>query len=184
MKYLLIIISLLTILNCTRTSDSNLTTLHNVDSLSTVDNPAFDSLDFSIIKYDTSYYYIFPKTFVPTDLSVKEIVACENLLKPFIENYNIEAKKRFDEMTKKYPDLKFNIREFTIELEEYGRQYMPVVSDKGEKTVYVNCFCDPKEFKYRNKELVQVLDGGNCFFSFKVDIKNKRIFDFMENGVA
>jgi c-di-AMP phosphodiesterase-like protein len=183
MRDLLIIIFLLTILNCTRTIDSNLTTLDNVDSLSTVDN-ALDSLDFNIIKYDTSYYYIFPKTFVSTDLSVEEIIACENLLKLFIENYNIEAKKRFDEMTKKYPDLKFNIREFTIELEEYGRQYMPVVSDKGEKTVYVNCFCDPKEFNNRNKELVQVLDGGNCFFSFKVDIKNKRIFDFMENGVA
>jgi c-di-AMP phosphodiesterase-like protein len=184
MRDLLIIIFFLTILSCTRTSDSNLTNSDNVDTLSTVDNAALDSLDFNIVKYDTSYYYIFPKTFVSTDLSDKEIVACENLLRLFIENYNVEAKKRFDEMTKQYPNVKFNVRDYTIELEDYGRQYMSVVSDKGEKMVYVNCFCDPKEFEYRDKELVQVHDGGNCFFNFRVDLKNKTIFDFMENGVA
>jgi hypothetical protein len=87
-------------------------------------------------------------------------------------------------MTKKYPNHRFNILDFTIELHEYGRQYMAVTSDKGQKMVYVNCVCDPTEFDYRETELIQVDDGGNCYFNFKVNLTTKRLFDFMENGVA
>ena len=150
----------------------------------TDDNASLDSLDFNVIKYDTSYHYIFPKTFKSTDLSSKEIMECEKLLRSYIVDYNTEATKRFGEMTEKFPNQKFNIEAFTIELKEYGRQYMAVLSDKGEKIIYVNCFCDPTRFKYRDRDLVIVFDGGNCYFNFKVDLKNRKIFDFMENGVG
>jgi len=105
-------------------------------------------------------------------------------LKLFIVDYNVQATTRFHELTKEHPELKFNLDDFTIELKDYGRQYMAVVSDNGTKLVYVNCFCDPFKFADRDKELVAVLDGGNCFFNFKVNLKEKKIFDFMENGVA
>ena len=174
----------MTILGCTRTNKSDLATLDNVDALSSSDKVMLDSLDFNLIDYDTSYDYIFPVTFKPTNLSDMEIMECETLLNSFIADYNEEGIKRFDEMTKKYPNGQFEIEDFKIELKDYGRQYMTVVSDKGDKIVYVNCFCDPTHFNYRDKELVQVDDGGNCFFNFKVDLKTKKIFDFMENGVA
>jgi hypothetical protein len=183
-KMRLLLITLVgTILGCTRVSDPGLKNSDKIDTLITADNVELDSLDFNIIKYDTSYNYIFPKTFKAIDLNDEEIMECETLLRLFIADYNVEATKRFDEMTKKYPKLKFNKNQFTIELRDYGRQYMAALSE-NEKFVYVNCFCDPVEFDYRHKELVQVDDGGNCFFSFKVDLKNKKIFDFRENGVA
>lgn len=184
MRDLLTIIFLVTISGCTRTNNSDLTTLDKAETLSASEKVILDSLDFNVIKYDTSYYYIFPATSKTTDLSDKEIIECETLLKSFIVDYNAQGLKRFDEMTKKYPNAKFDPEDFKIELKNYGRQYMTVISDKGDKMVYVNCFCNPTHFNYRDKGLVQVDDGGNCFFNFKVDLNRKKIFDFMENGVA
>jgi hypothetical protein len=183
MRDLLTIIFLVIISGCTRTNNSDLTTF-NVDSLSTSDKVTLDSLDFNVIKYDTSYSYIFPTKFKAIDLSDEEIIQCETLLKSFMVGYNAEAIKRFNEMTEKYPSAQFKLAEFKIELKNYGRQYMTVVSDNGDKIVYVNCFCNPAHFNYRDKELVHVDDGGNCFFNFKVDLRTKKIFEFMENGVA
>ena len=182
MRNLLTTFLLLTILSCNRTADSSAS--DERDSLTLVQKTMIDSLDFHIIRFDSSYQYLFSTSFMTADLTNKEIIESENLLKLFIADYNVEATKKFNEMTKEYPNIKFNILDFTIELADYGRQYMSVVSHKGERMVYVNCFCDPTEFNYRDKELVQVEDGGNCFFNFKVNLTEKKIFDFMENGVA
>jgi hypothetical protein len=185
MKYLLTILLYVIVLGCTKTNDSTLTISDSADSTKVMQN-ILDSLDFSILKYDTTfrYRYIFPSTFKPTDLSSAEIIECEKLLRTYVLNYNEEATKEFEEVSKKHPNLKFDVKQVTIELEEYGRQYVAGLSEDGNKVVYVNCFCYPEEFEYRNKELVVVDDGGNCFFNFKVDLKNRKIFDFRENGVA
>ncbi|MBL0740989.1 hypothetical protein [Chryseolinea lacunae] len=153
------------------------------DTLISADSVATPALDLHVIRYDSSHYYIFPITFSATELTEREIKECEDLLKHFLADYNIEAEKRFDEISKEHPTLKFDKDHFTIRPESYGRQYMAVASN-NEKFVYVNCFCDPGAFDYRHAELVEVSDGGNCFFSFKVDLKNRRIFDFMVNGEA
>jgi hypothetical protein len=184
MKYLLTILLYVTVLGCSKTSDSTIANSGGADSLKVIQDFTLDSLDFSILKYDTSYHYIFPSTFEAIDLSSEEIIECEKLLRNYVLNYNAEATKRFEEMTKKYPAVKFDIKEFTLDLEEYGRQYMAGLSIEGNKIVYVNCFCHPEEFEYRNQELVDVCDGGNCFFNFKVDLKKRKVFDFRENGVA
>ena len=149
-----------------------------------VDKLVLDSLNINVLKYDSSYKYIFPEAMEIADLTREEITECELLLKAYIANYNVQAKKRFEEISKNHPGLKFSLDNFTIELKNYGRQYVAAINNDGEKVVYVNCFCHPSEFDYRDKELVQVEDGGNCFFNFKVDIKRKRIFDFRENGAA
>jgi hypothetical protein len=183
MRRLFITILLGSLLSCGRTTDSGLTASDKVDTLVDADNVALDSIDFNILKYDTSYRHIFSKTAKTPQLSEKEIIECELLLKLFIAGYNAEAIKKFDEMTKKYPGQKFNEENFTIELKDYGRQYMAVL-DNGIKLVYVNCFCDPKVFDYRDKRLVHVFDGGNCFFNLKINLTEKKIFGFVENGQA
>ena len=185
MRLLSIIILLVTISGCTRTNDSSQAMVDKVDTLIVTDNIVLDSLDFNILKYDTSYHYIFPNEFKGTDLSEKEVKECEALLVAYIANYNTgEARRRFDEVTRENPDLKFNLDDFTIDLKDYGRQFIAGISDNGTKIVFVNCFCEPEKFNSRNKELVFVSDGGNCFFNFKVNLTEKKIFDFMENGVA
>jgi hypothetical protein len=162
MNNLLTIIFLVTILGCTRTRDSNLKTLASVETLSISDKAMLDSLDINLIKYDTSYDYIFPVTFKATDISDKEIFECETLLKSVILDYTVE------EMTKDDPKTRFHTEEFKRKLNKYGRQYMTVVSDKGDKIVYINCFCNPTHFDYRGKELIQVVDGGSCFLILRL----------------
>jgi len=182
MKSLLTIFLLLTILSCNRTVESSaLDKIQPLDCTQKIDN---ESLDFHVIKFDSSYQHLFSKSFSPKELTNNQIIECESLLKLFVKDYNLEATKKFDEMTKKYPNIKFNLLDFTIELDDYGRQYMSVVSNKGEILVFVNCFCSPKNFNYRDKMLVQVDDGGNCFFHFKVNLTEKKVFDFIENGVG
>lgn len=182
MKNLLTIFLLLTIISCKRTIESS--SSDKIQPLIHTQKTDSNFLDFHIIKFDSSYQYLFSKSFTSTDLTEKQIMECEKLLKLFVKDYNIEATSKFDEMTKKHPNIKFNILDFTIELNDYGRQYMSVVSNKGEIVVFVNCFCCPTNFNYRDKKLVRVDDGGNCFFHFKVDLTKKKIFDFMENGVG
>ncbi|MDN4167101.1 hypothetical protein QWY31_16440 [Cytophagales bacterium LB-30] len=117
-------------------------------------------------------------------MSEDEIILIEILLRKMIIQYNIDAEKKFVMMDSKFPKYGLKLKDFTIELDDYGRQFMAVISDEGKKIVYVGCFCDPKKFGYRTKELVQVMDGGKCYFEFKIDLETRQIFEFSENGVG
>ena len=182
MKYFLTILLLTTTLGCARTNNQDFIKSDNDDTWTTT-IITLDSLDFNILKFDTiTFRYIFPNTYYPTDLSKEEIIKCEKLLNSYIADYNGEAIERFNKITKKYPNQKFDSKDFTIELVDYGRQYIAVTSDNGDKFVFVNCFCDPEKFSYRDKELVDIMDGGNCYFQFKVNLGQSKIFDFMTNG--
>jgi hypothetical protein len=43
------------------------------------------------------------------------------------------------------------------------------LNSKGEKEVWINCFCRDGERDWR-KNLVFVKDGGNCYFNLKVNL--------------
>ncbi len=183
MKNFLLILFLI-IFGCKKTDNADINNLDNKDSLTSINKSILDSLDLTIIKYDSSYYYIFPTSYKSTELTNREILECENLLIAFIIDYNRNAINKFYKMEKRHPEIKLRLEDFTIELKDYGRQYMGVVSNDGEKIILVNCFCNPQEHSFRNKSLVDVEDGGNCYFQFKVNLKDKRIFDFIENSVS
>lgn len=64
----------------------------------------------------------------------------------------------------------------------YRRQLVAVENKKGEKVVWVNCFCAPMgEWKTR---IVFVHDGGTCFFNFQINPTKKTVSDFFVNGDA
>ena len=183
MRYFLTILFFAAALGCTRTNINDLTKSNSLDTLAIIDKAILDSVDFVVLNVDTlETQHIFPSTYTSTDLIEGEIIKCEKLLKSYILDYNKEAIMRFDLIKKKYPNQRFYSKDFTIELKDYGRQYIAALSDKGDKVVYVNCYCNPAEFSYRDKELVDVDDGGNCYFDFKVDLNKNEIFDFATNG--
>jgi hypothetical protein len=69
-----------------------------------------------------------------------------------------------------------------LNIESYNRQYH-AYSMKGQKLVFVNCFCgDPKYFPYWKKELVTVLDGGNCFFNVIINLSTQSHVQLRING--
>jgi len=63
------------------------------------------------------------------------------------------------------------------------RQYVPYLNSKGERKVWVNCFCD-SEHPYWRKRKVMVKDGGACYFNFKINLGTKKYYDLRINGVG
>jgi hypothetical protein len=101
------------------------------------------------------------------DLSHQELRNIDSLLTACINDYNLEQNN-----TRKFPEY--------IDLKNYKRQYIPYKSVKGKK-VYINCFCihDIDDWK---KRLVQIDDGGSCFFQLTADLEANRYLDFSTNG--
>ncbi|MBS1507963.1 MAG: hypothetical protein JSS79_15085 [Bacteroidetes bacterium] len=151
----------------------------NVDGLT---EASLDTLDIHVLKPDTSVLnYVFPYAAKYEDLSKAELLVCERLVKKYVEGYNILALERYEEMKKENPGMNFIKESFTIELHEYGRQYIAAI-ENGQKVVYGNFFCEPTWYKRRKKQLVIANDGGNCYFSMKINLATGELYDFMENG--
>jgi hypothetical protein len=91
----------------------------------------------------------------------------ERILKKSIQDYNDSEKSDKD-----------------IDLGDYDIQIIPYLIEEDEKEVYVNCYCDPKGKANPNGGLVSVLDGGNCYFNLRINLHERRYFDFMTNGHA
>ena len=111
----------------------------------------------AIIPYQPDCYWIF-KNVQATTLSEREIQVVDSI----------------------YTYCKNDHRDELIKHANYKRQYVPVINNKGEKEVWVNCFCD-YESDWQ-KRIVIVFDGGKCFFNLKINITKKEYYDFGTNG--
>jgi hypothetical protein len=176
-----LIISLLSILLCIACGHVKNKSGGSVNSdINLVVKPVDPSI-YTIIKFNRSENGIFKKA-KPANLNTDEIIEIESLLSEFIKNYNPAQVRFFDSINKAHPEYRFNKNDFIIDLARYKRQYIPVINEKGEKEVWVNCFCDnPPNWK---NEIEQVMDGGNCFFNVKINLTKKKYYDLMVNGVA
>jgi L-rhamnose mutarotase len=141
-----------------------------------------DTSIYAVLTFDNSYQWIF-KDVKATSLSTSEIVNIEELLKIAISEYNVKHKKEFDSLTKMHPEYELKEYNFIIDLKKYKRQYFPVLNNKGEKEVWVNCFCNISNENWRNN-LVFYLDGGNCYFNIKVNLSKHTFYELSVNGNA
>ena len=112
-------------------------------------------------------------------LTVRDI---EKLLKNSLVKYNAEQEKRFKERVSNQPGYKFDKKNFVIDLKRYKRQYIAVTNGNGEKLVWINCFCD--EHPTWRTERVMVFDGGNCFFTLRVNLTTGMFYELMVHGEA
>jgi hypothetical protein len=133
--------------------------------------------------YDTNYIAIIPfdykefygeldNTNVPSTLSQSDIDVIEKIFFQSIAEHDSALKGD----SKKY---------YSIDLNQwnYRRQYVCYTTKKGEKIVYVDCFCAIVN-KDRHKQMASVEDGGKCFFNLKINLTTKKYFDFYVNGSA
>ncbi len=66
---------------------------------------------------------------------------------------------------------------------DYYRQYFGYVVD-GERYIYGNFFCEiPSEFNWRNT-LLDVMDGGDCYFQVQYRVQDGAITALTINGEA
>lgn len=142
------------------------------------------------IQIDTSVFVILPldTTLVslsgkPADLTTKYLVEIERLLTKCVEDYNVEQEKQFQEINHTFPEHKSDKKDLVIDLKRYQRQYMATRNSRGEKVVWINCFCDQWDKHSRTSPYI-VMDGGNCYFNLKVNLTTGLYYELMVNGVA
>jgi hypothetical protein len=123
----------------------------------------------------------FPINSINSALSEKEILKAERLLDECLKEFNSEQEKKFNGLHKKYPQL--TRKGFIVDKKNYKRQYIVVTTPKGEKQLWINCFCSDTEKNWK-KELVYVIDGGSCFFNLKINLTQNKFYDFFVNADA
>ncbi len=122
--------------------------------------------------YDTSLSAAGP-------LSGEDVKNIEDILKACISTYNEELKIK-DESKEWYDDYKIH------DLDKYYRQYIPLINDKGELIIWVNGFCDlfGSDGDGWKTNLVEVMDGGNCYFNMMINLNTGHCYDISVNGYA
>ena len=153
--------------------------------------PPIDS-KVSMQRIDTSKYVVLPfskksdfifKGAKPSELSESEIKTVYVLLEKCVAEHNQAQEKDFHDMTRAYPEIPFKKENYFISLPAYKQQLIVVTDSEDEKQVWVNCFCGGSE-SYWRKEVVDVIDGGNCFFNVKINLTQAIWYDMMVNGSA
>ena len=115
-------------------------------------------------------------------LNRNDFFVLDKLVHKAIQSYNNIQKSLYESHLKELPDKNIYDEQFLIELPKYKRQYFCALNDRGEKIVWVNCFCGNED--YWKTEEVFVFDGGNCYFHMMINLSTKQVSGFGTNGVA
>ena len=142
---------------------------YNINATNLEIKSNFEKIDTSriaILQFAKENTFHFNKSDRPANLSQDDITQIETL----IGNAVIENNKKGG----KY----FHIENSS----KYYKQLVAIINPKGEKEVWVNCFCTlPQGFDWK-KNAVLMLDGGSCYFNLKINLTKNITFDFYVNN--
>jgi hypothetical protein len=148
---------------------------------------SIDTSRYAILKFNSKSNYYFDKDVKATTLTTEEIQKIENLIDDRISRYNkvqeVAYQKYSTEIKKKHLNS-IALDNRIKKPEKYYKQLIAVINSKGEKLVWVNCFCTVENLGYWRKSEVMVDDGGSCYFNLKINLTKGITYDFMVNGVA
>ena len=179
MKVLSIVASALVLLGSISCNTRTEEKIENTAIIPAVEPFSVDTSRIVIINNDSLAYPVFSEA-KPAILNMQDLRIIEESLASQLTAYNRIQEDRYKAVCEKYPKLTFNISHFIIRSDEYRRQYVAVINSEGEKEVWVNCFCsDDKNWKTAK---VDVDDGGNCYFNFKINIQHGKLYEFRVNG--
>lgn len=135
------------------------------------------------LKYDTSQIAILPwidrshpfrdSGFKPAELTQRDLEVIDSL---FLASVNIHNQGR--PLTSEDDGFGINLAK-----RNYRRQLVAVENTKGEKIVWVNCFCTTDVGEWKTT-IVSVDDGGSYFFNFRINLTEKTFSNFSVNGLA
>ena len=141
-----------------------------------------DTSKIAIIPFDKSKSWFFKEN-EPTSLASRDLDQIDKLLTLCIFKYNYKKQKIYNQIERNNVENEEYFERNCIDLSKYKRQYVATVNSKGEKEIWVNLFCDTYNSNWK-KEILVVFDGGNCFLNVKLNLKKKKYFDLIINGVA
>ncbi|MES2617713.1 MAG: hypothetical protein V4613_07540 [Bacteroidota bacterium] len=143
-----------------------------------------DTTNYAVIPDDSNnHWYWTHEKFKPATFIGSDTQNLEGVLNQFVTDYNRYGESEYKRVCEKNPDSKINKHYFVIDLKLYKRQYVLAFNDKGEKEVWVNCFCDWHGSNWR-KYIITVADGGICYFSLRINLSTKEYYNVMVNGDA
>ena len=132
----------------------------------------FDTTKTAILELKRPMPWIFDSSYKPAELTQKDL--------PVIDSFFIKAVSDFNSWQEKNNSN----HPWKIELKShnYRKQLITVTNKKGEREVWVNCFCSSVS-DWRSK-LVIVEDGATCFFNFKINLTTNTYYDFRVNAAG
>jgi len=135
-------------------------------------NIEIDTSKTAIIPFDKKGNYPFDNSFNPTTLAQEDIKSIDSLLIACVTDYN-------NSLDKAHKEWSIDIKKYN-----YQKQIIAVTNKKGDKEVWVNCFCQTWDNNNWKTEILLVHDGGNCYFNFKLNLVTKKFYDLGVNGEA
>ena len=141
------------------------------DKLLVRNNLDFDTSMTAVIDFNKRSRWPFDSTYSAATLLQSELKAIDSFFVVVVENYNNSLDKEHKQWS------------IDTKARNYRKQLLVVTNKKGEKEVWVNCFCRVDNDKWKTK-MFGVEDGGNCYFNFKINLTTRRYYNFGVNGVA
>jgi hypothetical protein len=136
------------------------------------DQLKYDTTKTAIVSWDRTFNYPFDSiNYQATTVTQEDINQIDSLLISSVTDYN-------NSLTDGHEDYKIDLKG-----KDYKKQLIAVTNSKGEKEIWVNCFCDDWDKSWK-REILVVHDGGPCYFNFKINLTTKKIYDFGVNGFA
>ena len=111
------------------------------------------------------------------DLSNTELGELKKQIKKFIKQHNVQLGKKADQFGGKANARRYRIKK----LGDYKIQVVPYLNEHGKKEVWINGFCEDSGRNWR-EGVIWVLDGGNCFFTMRINLTDGILISAGTNG--
>ena len=131
----------------------------------------FDTSKMAILPIDTSDHWLFNGA-NPLQLTNQDLKSVDKIFNDCIQIHNSKQ-----DTTKEFNEF--------IDLKKYKIQYVPFISSNGQKKVYINAFCNYYwnfESTGWKRHLIEVKDGGSCFFHLTINLTDNNYEEFYTNG--
>jgi hypothetical protein len=176
---ILILVLLISISSCNRyKKETEITSSEQI-----ISELAIDKGEYVIIPFKQEWYWIF-KNSKQTDLTQSDLNEIEGILQIAVKENNDSQKLYLEKHNMEYPKHQWTETRFELKLNGFRRQYVPVINESGEKEIWVNFFCNNWQSEKWKTEIIDVDDGGNCFFNLKINLTTKKYSDLRINGYA
>ena len=134
--------------------------------------PKIDTAQTAIIPFEPGMGIPFDSACKPAAITQQEVDMAEQLLPKVVADYNSTMDKNYE---RDHIDL---------ENTHYRKQLVAVLNAKGEKEIWVNCFCNIWGSDKWKTQIFMVDDGGKCYFNFKINTATGKAYAMQVNGVA
>lgn len=145
-----------------------LTIIAIIASLYSNGQTKFDKQKIAILKYNKDFGWPFSENDKPAKLNNEELKSINSILVRCVNEYNPKGEKLYNEVLQVCKQCDYKLEDFVIELNNYKRQYVPVINADGEKEVWINCFC--KANHNWKKEIIIHVGGQSCYFNVLINL--------------